>query len=414
MIRRSINSSLLAPRPFGVSKILGIFQQFILSCAHDRSRKHSHLCLPKYAPVLADRDCRSSYYIRAYSSHLKLTTSGVQTDSAHALNDVFRYVDEGDADESGSRAASTFLDLVNTDVIFVCVDFEASELDGKTILEFGVATLDTRDMVRMPSQYGDLWNKKIHSHHVIIEENAHLVNSKYIEGRPEEFQFGKSLRLNSRAAAAFFRNAFDRQDESEKTQATKEMFASLECRPETFPSASRIKSQIIIDLQRLVNSYAVLPSRKFVLVGHALTNDKEYMNEFGINLDENPDIIAELDTQRLVSTAGYHRSLTRLLRELGIPAQCLHNSGNDATYTLRALIAISLLPPADYHLLVERLAVKSAKEKAHDIEMVRKAEQARTDRMRIKEARIEEARIEEARIEEARIEEASIQQTMMD
>jgi len=404
MICRYINSSChRAPRPFCVFKVPESFRQFNSSCAYGCRRKFSQLCLSKYALVLGDRDCRTSYHIRASSSHLKLSTRTVQTDSAHALKG-WRYVDEGDADESGPGAASNFSDLVNADVTFICVDFEASELDSKTVLEFGVAVLDTRDLVRMPSQYGDFWDRKIHSRHVIIEENAHLVNSKYIEGRPEEFQFGRSQRLKSDDAIHFLRKTFDRHDESQKIQAIKEMFASLESRPETFPSASRIKRQIVSDLQRLTTSYAVLPRRKLVLVGHALTNDKVYMNEFGINLDENPDIIAELDTQRLVSTGGHYRSLQRLLRELGIPAQCLHNSGNDATYTLRALIAISLLPPADYHLLVKRLAVKSAKEQAHDIEMVRKAEQARTDRVRIREASIEKARIEEA----------SIQQTMMD
>ena len=55
-----------------------------------------------------------------------------------------------------------------------------------------------------------------------------------------------------------------------------------------------------------------------------------------------PNISLKIDTQSIAATSKKQRpSLRNLLSALEIPAEHFHNAGNDAYYTLRALLCIA-------------------------------------------------------------------------
>lgn len=93
--------------------------------------------------------------------------------------------------------------------------------------------------------------------------------------------------------------------------------------------------------------------RRIVLVGHNIRSELSNMKHIGLDLETLPMIVGLLDTAQLsreVLQCGW-LSLGRLVNLLGIPlhhnvggvADKLHNAGNDAHYTMRAMLALSSL-----------------------------------------------------------------------
>lgn len=106
--------------------------------------------------------------------------------------------------------------------------------------------------------------------------------------------------------------------------------------------------------------------RNIILLGHDIRSDLEYLRTLGskifaparstypvavmemIGSDEGPmkvltSIIEALDTAplyRVLKQETQPRSLSSMLDDLGIPGYFLHNGGNDARYTMEALIAM--------------------------------------------------------------------------
>lgn len=87
--------------------------------------------------------------------------------------------------------------------------------------------------------------------------------------------------------------------------------------------------------------------RNIILVGHNIMCDVALLrNKLGINLKDIPTIRAILDTQRLVcdlhslSRARLALSLQQTLIHLGVRYMYLHNSGNDAHFTLKVLLLL--------------------------------------------------------------------------
>lgn len=76
-------------------------------------------------------------------------------------------------------------------VVFVCVDVEAYERSSKVITEIGIATLDTLDLIDLvPGEGGKNWMEKIRPRHFRINENKHYVNSDFVAGCADRFEFG--------------------------------------------------------------------------------------------------------------------------------------------------------------------------------------------------------------------------------
>ena len=79
--------------------------------------------------------------------------------------------------------------------------------------------------------------------------------------------------------------------------------------------------------------------RNIVLVGHAFENDLRILRDLGLDL--HTSVVATFDTQKIAAEflPGRPASLCTTLELLGCPFENLQNAGNDAHFTLQALVA---------------------------------------------------------------------------
>jgi DNA polymerase III alpha subunit (gram-positive type) len=83
--------------------------------------------------------------------------------------------------------------------------------------------------------------------------------------------------------------------------------------------------------------------RPVVLVGHDIQQDINYIKILGLNLCDNDHLLEIVDTKNIHQHIGRlmnGAALGKILRELNIPHTHLHNAGNDAVYTLQALLGL--------------------------------------------------------------------------
>ncbi len=84
-------------------------------------------------------------------------------------------------------------------------------------------------------------------------------------------------------------------------------------------------------------------TRKVILVGHDIAADIKYLTKVGFDVTRT--ISNYINTSDLYKTSrrdGRQSALSTLLLHYGIAAKHLHNAGNDASYTLRIIVAIAL------------------------------------------------------------------------
>lgn len=111
------------------------------------------------------------------------------------------------------------------------------------------------------------------------------------------------------------------------------------------------KKQLFQKIDDIFTEYATttLPTgekiqRDIVLVGHDLASDDKFLSSIGYNLAYK-NIIFRADSKDLhqhLRSADQGRGLTSVLLDFGIDAFNLHNAGNDAAYTLRAVIVCAI------------------------------------------------------------------------
>ncbi|KAI1762489.1 hypothetical protein GGR53DRAFT_468238 [Hypoxylon sp. FL1150] len=177
-------------------------------------------------------------------------------------------------------------------VRFVCVDVEAWERATHVVTEVGLAILDTRDIISVPpggSRVGYNWFTLIKSYHFRIREHLDKIN------------YRQSLIVSSR-------------------------------------HISRILSTIIEDKESD-------DKRPIVMVGHDIGQDLKYLKKVGYNIWRAPHFSDEVDTQSMFQRyekSMNGRGLQGVCQDLHIPGHHFHNAGNDATYTLRAMIAMAV------------------------------------------------------------------------
>lgn len=191
----------------------------------------------------------------------------------------------------------------DTSVIFISVDVEAFEFNQKLITEIGISTLDTIDLLGLqPGAKGNNWAAKIRSRHFRIREHGRRLNKVHVEGCPEKFDFGQSEWIYERDVNSVLERCFN-------------------------PSQPSYLSR----------------TRKVVLVGHDVAADMKYLTEVGFDVTRM--ISDRIDTSDLYKASrrdGRPSALSALLLHYGIAAKHLHNAGNDASYTLRVMVAIAL------------------------------------------------------------------------
>lgn len=85
-----------------------------------------------------------------------------------------------------------------------------------------------------------------------------------------------------------------------------------------------------------------LEDRPIVIVGHDIEMDISYLKTLGVFIDTDKYDIADTQTMH----QNYRRrfqgaKLQDVLGDLQLTSRYLHNAGNDAVYTLRAMIALA-------------------------------------------------------------------------
>jgi DNA polymerase III alpha subunit (gram-positive type) len=87
------------------------------------------------------------------------------------------------------------------------------------------------------------------------------------------------------------------------------------------------------------------PNRTIILVGHDVEADINFLLTIGYNLRNLSTLTETVDTScmwRYLKQEDNPRNLASILAESGIVAWNLHNAGNDAVYTLQAMLAIAI------------------------------------------------------------------------
>ncbi|KAK0630735.1 hypothetical protein B0T17DRAFT_487756 [Bombardia bombarda] len=193
-------------------------------------------------------------------------------------------------------------------VLFVAIDIEAYEFNQSIITEIGIAILDTTKISKVaPGEGGKGWFPVVRARHLRVKENAWAINSTHVHGCAEYFDFGTS---------------------------------------EFVPKAeipTIIKS--IIDNAVLIDASGIERKRPVVLVFHDSAQDIKYLQTLKYDIYEAKNVIEIADTremQQYVSRSQNPSKLLSILVTLDIPYRYLHNAGNDAVYTLFAMIGLAV------------------------------------------------------------------------
>lgn len=68
---------------------------------------------------------------------------------------------------------------------------ESYERNHNLITEIGIATLDTADIIDVaPGQGGVNWFEHIRARHFRVKEYSNLINTEFVTGCPDRFEFG--------------------------------------------------------------------------------------------------------------------------------------------------------------------------------------------------------------------------------
>ncbi|GAD96685.1 QDE-2-interacting protein [Paecilomyces variotii No. 5] len=232
--------------------------------------------------------------------------------------------------------------------VFICVDVESNERCHDQITEVGVSVLDTLDLVGVPpGEGGKNWIARIRSRHFRVQERSYIVNKDFIAGCPDKFEFGESEWVSIGDIVRVVDKCFQ-PPYSGHIELTVGENAGKDGR-----------SDVVVEGG--LPEYKLCP-RNIVFLGHDTQTDIKYLRTLGSTLfkdcSETPEGSAEdgqkvvqpsfleaLDTAtlfRVLKRDTNPRSLGQVLLDLGITGWNLHNAGNDARYTVEAMIGIVL------------------------------------------------------------------------
>ncbi|KAK3375320.1 hypothetical protein B0H63DRAFT_482574 [Podospora didyma] len=202
-----------------------------------------------------------------------------------------------------SKPMATTLDQP---VMFIAVDLEAYEFNHNLVTEIGLAMLDTADITATaPGDEGKVWFPHIRARHLRIKENAWALNTTHVQGCADHFEFGKSEFIS--------------------------------------------KTEVVPALEKIIDNAVALDGsgekRPVVLVFHESKEDVKYLRTLGYDISGAKNVIDLADTREMHQYIQRELTSTKLqtiLGSLNISCRYLHNAGNDAAYTLRAMIALAV------------------------------------------------------------------------
>ncbi|KAI9785065.1 MAG: hypothetical protein M1816_000535 [Peltula sp. TS41687] len=214
-------------------------------------------------------------------------------------------------------------------VIFVAIDLEAYERDHSKITEIGISTLDSDDLfAEAPGEDGRNWISSIRGRHLRIRENAYLRNIDFKPGDPDRFEFGTSEWISIQHVSDILASAFfvGRNASITPTNPADPGEGSSANPPP--PLASPFND-----------------TYKVVLVGHSVDGDIAFLKTLGFDvlaIDTLQDVIDVAEVDRVMKQLTQPRSLGSIIYDLGITGWNLHNAGNDAMYTMQAMVRLAI------------------------------------------------------------------------
>lgn len=100
--------------------------------------------------------------------------------------------------------------------------------------------------------------------------------------------------------------------------------------------------------------------RNVALLGHELHGDEDFLSHVGFSVPMDHRVVRKFDTARIAHAATkWNVGLHRLLLSLDVQPVNLHNGGNDAAYTLQALILMALRDYQDPGSMISAPATQS-------------------------------------------------------
>jgi len=177
------------------------------------------------------------------------------------------------------------------DAFFIAIDFEHSHYSPKTghirLREVGISMFDTRDFR----------HRGIHLEDAISTQHYRTVTNT------KKFLFGKTI--------------------------------------------DTLQDELVLILKRLLYLEDKSPRqiRNIILVGHGFGFEIKAMKCLGIDLNLAPSIIEIFDTEFLgyeVFGRDFKCSLSNVVKETGISGGFFHNAGNDANFSLRAMLLLAI------------------------------------------------------------------------
>lgn len=211
-----------------------------------------------------------------------------------------------------------------------------------------MSVLDSRSVKDVdPGNDGKPWFDLMKHLHLRPIEHKKFINKRFVQGCPDHFNFGKSVSIK-------------------------------------LADAGRILDRIFRDPGRIHEACDLMTEipdvePSIMLVGHDLKNDTDYLKR----LNFTPKHVAgKIDTQRMARISKrLSPGLKKLLAALSIDAENLHNAGNDAAYTLQALVGVAVQehrqPGGTVKTLLAEREVLDAARAAKKAEQARKAKPAR-------------------------------------
>lgn len=214
--------------------------------------------------------------------------------------------------------------------IFICVDIEWNERSQSQITEIGVSTLDTAELVNTPpGEGGHNWMDKIRTRHFRIEEHAHVVNSSYIRGCPDNFEFGDSEFIPFESIAVTVGSCFVYPYSA---------FESQQSMPMDKRNLILVGHDVDSDMRIL---YDLCLENVFDQPNNGMPRNSRFQKDIQPKLNSNfIDIVDTCVLYRVLKRSIDSASLARILVSLDMVGWNFHNAGNDAHYTMQALIGI--------------------------------------------------------------------------
>ncbi|CAD0088249.1 unnamed protein product [Aureobasidium mustum] len=298
---------LLRPHFLGKSSSKDDFDR-LSSCAPHFGRLADDETEPEYISYFR-RDMDAALDAGKNKGKSKAAKEAKQEARVLQQHNMYRQVERTQVSLGLSPPSSADPDL---DVIYIAVDVESYERNHNIITEIGFATLDTRDSKGIPhGEAGKDWHKFIRARHFRINEYKHYVNSEFVRGCPDQFEFGESEFVDLKDVPSMVASCFK------------------------YPYSARNARDATEDVQE---------KRNIIFLGHDTKQDVAYLHKLGYD----PNNLANVTFQdtvamwRAITKEQSARGLAHIMYALELESWNTHNAGNDAVYTVQAMIGMCI------------------------------------------------------------------------